>query len=95
MTRWITVPSSYRWPLVALFSGMLLTLYIFGNLAEDVWRREGFAWDALGLHLILRGYLPHRQLHRGRVPTPADGDPATPLPSHGREQDRHMLGGQR
>jgi len=31
--------------LLALFSGVLAPLLVFGFLAEDVWTREGFAWD--------------------------------------------------
>jgi len=31
--------------LLALFSGVLAPLLVFGFLAEDVWLREGFAWD--------------------------------------------------
>lgn len=35
-----------RWALLALFGGVLLPLIAFGELAEDVWTREGFSWDA-------------------------------------------------
>jgi len=31
--------------LLALFVGVLAPLLVFGFLAEDVWTREGFAWD--------------------------------------------------
>ena len=31
--------------LLALFFGVLAPLLVFGFLAEDVWSREGFAWD--------------------------------------------------
>jgi membrane-associated phospholipid phosphatase len=31
--------------LLALFIGILAPLLVFGFLAEDVWTREGFAWD--------------------------------------------------
>ena len=34
------------WPLAALFLALLALLGLFGALAEDVWNREGFAWDA-------------------------------------------------
>jgi undecaprenyl-diphosphatase len=42
-----------RWALFGLFGGILLPLGIFGALAEEVWEREGFAWDTsilLALH---------------------------------------------
>ena len=35
-----------RWALLALFLSIFAPLVIFGRLAEDVWEREGFAWDA-------------------------------------------------
>lgn len=34
-----------RWELLGLFGGVLLPFVIFGALAEEVWEREGFAWD--------------------------------------------------
>ena len=34
-----------RWALLELFVGILAPLVVFGGLAEDVWSREGFAWD--------------------------------------------------
>ncbi len=41
--------------LLALFCGVLAPLLIFGALAEDVWSREGFAWDAPILRFV-HGY---------------------------------------
>ncbi len=34
-----------RWALLGLFVGVFVPLVIFGELAEDVWAHEGFAWD--------------------------------------------------
>jgi len=44
--------------LVALFLGVLAPLWAFGALAEDVWRREGVAWDAPILRAIHRVATP-------------------------------------
>jgi membrane-associated phospholipid phosphatase len=41
-----------RWALLGLFAGILAPLVVFGDLAEDVWRREGFAWDGSVLWAI-------------------------------------------
>lgn len=37
--------SEHRLQLLLLFFGVLVPLLIFGNLAEDIWRKEGFSWD--------------------------------------------------
>ena len=47
-----------RGSLVALFLGVLAPLWAFGALAEDVWRREGVAWDAPILRAIHRVATP-------------------------------------
>ncbi len=49
---------SGRGSLVALFLGVLAPLWAFGALAKDVWRREGFAWDAPILRAIHRVATP-------------------------------------
>ena len=36
---------AWRWALLGLFVGVFAPLVVFGELAEDVWVREGFAWD--------------------------------------------------
>lgn len=41
-----------RWLLAALFGGILLPLFAFGWLAEDVWQREGFGWDVAILRFV-------------------------------------------
>ncbi len=38
--------------LLALFARILAPLFVFGSLAEDVWAREGFAWDLPLLRLV-------------------------------------------
>jgi hypothetical protein len=55
LTRLITLLADRRWPLLALFCGVLGPLWIFGALAEDVRDREGFAWDVPLLRAI-HGY---------------------------------------
>src|SRR2546423_2624909 len=52
---WLSVVRARRVPLLALFLGVLAPLWAFGALAEDVWQREGFAWDApilLAIHRV-------------------------------------------
>ncbi|GAC1436413.1 MAG: phosphatase PAP2 family protein [Chloroflexota bacterium] len=57
MTRdqWREQLAAHRWWLVALIIGVLLPLWIFGTLAEEVWSHEGFAWDAAIQHWV-HGY---------------------------------------
>ena len=44
-----------RWrALLGLFGGILLPLLVFGALADAVWEREGFAWDAALLQVLHR-----------------------------------------
>jgi len=35
----------HRWKLLALFGAVLLPLYVFGELAEDIVQRESFFFD--------------------------------------------------
>ncbi|MER3482900.1 MAG: hypothetical protein C4332_06840 [Meiothermus sp.] len=45
--------SEHRLRLLVLFIGVLIPLVVFGDLAEDIWKREGFSWDVPlleGLH---------------------------------------------
>jgi membrane-associated phospholipid phosphatase len=55
MERLLTTLADRRWPLLALFCGVLGPLSIFSALAEDVWDREGFAWD-IPLLRAIHGY---------------------------------------
>jgi hypothetical protein len=55
MDRFMTTLADRRWPLLALLCGVLGPLSIFSALAEDVWDREGFAWDVPLLRAI-HGY---------------------------------------
>ena len=55
---WLSVVRARRVPLLALFLGVLAPLWAFGVLAEDVWQREGFAWDAPILRAIHRVATP-------------------------------------
>ncbi len=41
-----------RWALLGLFMGVFTPLVVFGELAEDVWAREGFSWDTPLLWVI-------------------------------------------
>ena len=45
MQRYRQALAAYPGAIVALFSGILAPLLVFGALAEDVWAREGFGWD--------------------------------------------------
>jgi undecaprenyl-diphosphatase len=47
-----------RRALLGFFGGVLLPFVIFGALAEDVWEREGFAWDASVLWALHRHATP-------------------------------------
>jgi membrane-associated phospholipid phosphatase len=47
-----------RWELLGLFCGILLPFGIFGAIAEDVWEREGFAWDTPILWALHRHATP-------------------------------------
>jgi undecaprenyl-diphosphatase len=47
-----------RWALLGLFTGVLLPFGIVGAIAEDVWEREGFAWDAPILWALHRHTTP-------------------------------------
>jgi membrane-associated phospholipid phosphatase len=55
MDRLVTTLADRRWPLLALFCGVLGPLWIFGALAEGVRDRAGFAWDVFLLRAI-HGY---------------------------------------
>lgn len=35
----------HRWRVLLLFCGVLAPLLVFGDIAEDVWKREAFRWD--------------------------------------------------
>jgi len=54
-----TILARHR-PLLALFAGILAPLVVFGSLAEDVWAREGFAWDLPLLRLVHARATPTR-----------------------------------
>jgi len=45
-------PIAHPGALLALFAGLLAPLFVFGRLAEEVWAREGFGWDAPLLQAI-------------------------------------------
>ncbi len=45
-------------PLIPLFLGVLLPMYFFGKLAEDVWSKEGFWWDKALLTFAYRHATP-------------------------------------
>ena len=46
-------------PFIPLFLGILVPMYLFGKLAEDVWSKEGFWWDKTLLTLAHRHAVPH------------------------------------
>jgi undecaprenyl-diphosphatase len=48
--------------LVWIFAGVLAALFIFGQLAEEVWEREGFAWDDSILLFINSHATPSRDV---------------------------------
>lgn len=44
--------AAHRWRLLALFVGVIVPMYVFGRLAEDVWHHEGFAFDGVVLDAV-------------------------------------------
>jgi membrane-associated phospholipid phosphatase len=46
LAHWKRAILAHPRPLLALFLGVLVPLWIFGALAEDVWTHAGFRWDA-------------------------------------------------
>lgn len=46
LAHWKRAILAHRGALLVLFLGVLVPLWVFGALAEDVWAHEGFRWDA-------------------------------------------------
>ena len=46
LAHWKRAILAHPGPLLALFLGVLVPLWVFGALAEDVWTHAGFRWDA-------------------------------------------------
>lgn len=59
MDRLIRAATARRWSLAALFAGVLLPLYVFGQLAEEIRQKGGFVGDSFLL----------RQIHGHATPT--------------------------
>jgi membrane-associated phospholipid phosphatase len=46
LAHWKRAILAHPGPLLALFLGVLVPLWVFGAPAEDVWTHAGFRWDA-------------------------------------------------